>query len=649
MVPWEEFSAEAYGIFVVLGINAICLILYCVLLGWTAATSVSWQDLRASAASWSQQLRYLLCLPCCNSASTKVDAFEARVRHLAEVRRTERGRKSIAVAVHMFAAFAVLNPVALGYYDVEKFADAAFSRNALHQSSVVTGTLCLVLGLGVYAFDHHVTPTTLDVCHCLMLARMVWQASAAIDVYELLGVQTANTVGRLVLAMIIGTPTLTCGLNVFCTFVKSWQYVVLLASMSSEEQAVAKTIYGSAFSLILAEVFVWMNTWLVSSSVQTWSRGMERSRLEAKKASASEVTIKSLLAVLCDAAIVVCENVTLTAPSMHFAHFLQRQPPPDGYLGASLLDFVVQQDRERLHQAIVSSANGGGSPLSVATALSRGSGARLPVRMYCVSFLDHDDRRGYYIGILEVKEAETSILGNLQAWHLAEAAPALELETVRGHSKMRSVSETCSSISAESTGAETALVPLLADGSEVEVWVDLGQSTLPILHASPSVTQIVGPLVYGRSSLCDWVDEDASLVLVQDMFDAFDAYTDSKDESMITANLGRRYLRPMHALRAGIQYATEVTLDFSPSMDAAVDTSNQIPVILRFEKIGVKKASRGNSRSSRSRKSRRLLSSRGAVQEKNSSADVPVGDEEVAFFEAGKERKTAERPESIRL
>eukprot|EP00929_Paragymnodinium_shiwhaense_P023223 TRINITY_DN14597_c0_g1_i1.p1 TRINITY_DN14597_c0_g1~~TRINITY_DN14597_c0_g1_i1.p1 ORF type:complete len:391 (+),score=35.21 TRINITY_DN14597_c0_g1_i1:137-1309(+) len=372
------------------------------------------------------------------------------------------------------------------------------------------------------------------------------------------------------------------------------------------------------------------NTWLVSSTVQSWTRTMERSSLEAKKASASEVTIKSLLAVLCDAAIVVCENVTLTAPSMQFAHFLQRPSPPDGYVGASLLDFVVQPDRERLQQAILSSASGPGTTLSVSVALTRGSGARMPVRMYCISFLDTDDRRGYFIGILEVKEAETSTLGSLQSPFLGQAMPGLELDNVRGHSRMRSVSEACSSVSGESTGSETALVPLmLTHGDEVEVWVDLGKSTLPVLHASSAVTQIVGPLVYGRSGLCDWLDEDASLVLFHDMVEAFDAYTE--DEAKVTANLGRLCLRPLHAVRAGIQYAAEVTVDFGPSMEASEESGNQILAILRFKNVGVKTASRRKSRSSRCRGPRSLSSGRGAVQGQMCTANVG---QEAVFSEA---------------
>eukprot|EP00929_Paragymnodinium_shiwhaense_P101222 TRINITY_DN6413_c0_g1_i2.p1 TRINITY_DN6413_c0_g1~~TRINITY_DN6413_c0_g1_i2.p1 ORF type:complete len:701 (+),score=86.88 TRINITY_DN6413_c0_g1_i2:66-2105(+) len=604
-------SLEACGFLVILVVNGICLVVYSVSLVWSVLTTFQWRDPVAfGVAVFSEWLNLVTLWQRDSHADPKEDAFEKKVAQLADFARIKRCKTAAKMLRHVLAAFSLMLFFGFGFYDLDKLEDESVVYAEFHQNNLTSLVLGFLMTLCLHFWRDHVNSLTFDVFHCLCLGRIVWQDAACPDVFALLERQTATTASRIGLAVLFGTPKVSLSIGVLCSLVKGERYYVLFSSLSPSDQQVAETVHGSYLSILIAELFVCALTWWSSSVVQTCSLTSERSRLEARVASTSEGTIKSLLAVLCDAVMVVDEHLVLTAPSPSLAHLLRcEEPAESSRTKANLVQFVPPADRARVMQQVVSSATVPGTTISVATVLTGSGNYSKDVRMYCVSFLDIYDRPGYVIGVVDGKEPVDSY-GQQQ---LAEDA----IQALRNHhgvflgSPAGEARNAPGSSSVGSTSMESTSVPLLPDGydpSAAEAWLDIGRRTMPVLQATPGMTQIVGPLEPGKSTLFDWLQEDEAGALICNMMDAYHAYADAaKDDPGATAQarLGRVRLRPLHALRAGLQYRADITMEMAENPAAQEHEERglsefeengggllQIPVRLCFENIGMKKASR---------------------------------------------------------
>eukprot|EP00929_Paragymnodinium_shiwhaense_P114446 TRINITY_DN8284_c0_g1_i1.p1 TRINITY_DN8284_c0_g1~~TRINITY_DN8284_c0_g1_i1.p1 ORF type:complete len:675 (-),score=82.66 TRINITY_DN8284_c0_g1_i1:189-2213(-) len=593
-VAREDFPREALGVFMVIGLGIVCVVIYGVRVVRTLVVIFSWENLRAAVASMkSESFRNVLrlCTPWSDS-SQKLDAFERKVRELAEVQRITRCKKASAYFTHIFAAVTVGLFLANGYTDLEKFTDAALAREALHQSSFVTNVLCLAMTLGICMFDKHVGAFAFDAFQCLFISRMIWQAVTSSDVEELLAREAANTTGRMMLAAFVSKPVSTGTLNALCTLVKVWKYFALVASShSSETESVAPPSRIAAAQIIGGQLFIGLGAYLVASLVQFWNHSRERSSLEAQKAAAGEVTIKALLAVMSDAVVVVTQNLLFTTPCMQLAHFLIRQPLCSGYLGCSLLDFMDKHDGETFRQQIADAAMGPGTTLSIATRLVDGAGRHLDVQMYCVAFLNWDDNRGYAIGIQETRDSQELGLGRLDVFQTQQTHNN-GIQAFQGPSTLRSISESGgSSHGSASVAAESTLVPVLAETEAAEMLVDIGQSMIPILHASPGLVHMVGPLVSGQSTLSDCVGQETMWKLWSLVQDFLERVPEPEEEVL----LGRFPVQPSHAVRAGIQYEADVSARVTEEPDD--EDTIQVPVRISLQNVSKKTSRRRMSRS----------------------------------------------------
>eukprot|EP00929_Paragymnodinium_shiwhaense_P074988 TRINITY_DN38349_c0_g1_i2.p1 TRINITY_DN38349_c0_g1~~TRINITY_DN38349_c0_g1_i2.p1 ORF type:complete len:338 (-),score=34.73 TRINITY_DN38349_c0_g1_i2:259-1272(-) len=301
---------------------------------------------------------------------------------------------------------------------------------------------------------------------------------------------------------------------------------------------------------------------------------------------------KSLLAVLCDAVVVVDADLNFRMPSPQIAHFLLRQPPQNCYQGSSFLDFVEQSDRDRIGQQVLSLATGAGTTLSVSTRLIDGNGSAVQVQVYCTCFLDEDDLRWYVLGILEVRDLQTS--PGDRADSIAVDDVTQSMGVIPGFSVLQSVSESGapseSIVSGEST--ETAMVPLTIDHDALVIIINISEPTVPVMKASLQITHMSGPLVYGESSFLEWFRPGDAGDVISDISAAFGAFVEAPSTTTsVVSLLSRISLQPPHAQRAGLRYTMSATVDMTHLLHDDLD-GDVVPVCLRFHDVSVRQKSR---------------------------------------------------------
>eukprot|EP00929_Paragymnodinium_shiwhaense_P021229 TRINITY_DN13904_c0_g3_i1.p1 TRINITY_DN13904_c0_g3~~TRINITY_DN13904_c0_g3_i1.p1 ORF type:complete len:616 (+),score=72.98 TRINITY_DN13904_c0_g3_i1:50-1897(+) len=582
MASLHGFGLEAYCVFAIYAVNVFLLAIYVAAMAWSFVPTFSCDKLRLAAAALLEELVARL-------RRTEETDFERKLRQLAEAKRVEASKWLCAYLLHVFAGLAAILMVTRCRFFIaegSKFEDRAFARAQLHyQNAPVTLLLCFGVTLYMHSFGSRAGPRTLDVCHTLIFAPLIGEISASRHVHMLMSGMVLTTLSRLFLAGCIGSPPCTACLNAIHVIITCMKYLAFLGEMSDAEAELVHASYGKPTRVILFyNVAVGLITWILSILVKGCFINFERSKFQLRAALMREATTKSLQAVVCDAVVNVTEALVLNEPSTHLGHFLVRPPPRGSYEGTSLLDFVQEEDRERVGQQVTSSSVGPGTTLSISTKLIDGNTAPVNVQMYCVSFTDCDDRRGFCIGILEIKSQSGSVdrVDNCVAEAPDGGTPApLDPDVIR------SVSEAADGSIAS---ALSAVVPLVMNAGHLEAAVDLRNPKLPILSTSPSMTMLVGPLEVGSSSLLDWFGSEEGAFVVNLIADALQRYARRREASLAVTNIGRVRLQPRHTIRAGLQYVADVTVDMTDSHSDNMDTKT--PVVLRFSNIGMQKASR---------------------------------------------------------
>eukprot|EP00929_Paragymnodinium_shiwhaense_P021227 TRINITY_DN13904_c0_g2_i1.p1 TRINITY_DN13904_c0_g2~~TRINITY_DN13904_c0_g2_i1.p1 ORF type:complete len:663 (+),score=69.97 TRINITY_DN13904_c0_g2_i1:86-1990(+) len=596
----KDFPTEAYWFFAIRGLNGIFFITYAAIIGWSTGRTSPCIKLRLAVAGLLEEVLHRL------RRTKETDAFEDKVWQLAESQRLERSKWVFACLLHIFAALSGLLlffSVVLLYKEGGKFRDLQFAKVHLLQDAHVM----LVVGFGlciyVRVFERYVCLRSLDVLHIITFAPLLWSLSTSSNIQQLRTRLMLATFGRLFAAGCLGRPSCTACVNVIHSTVTCVKYVTLLADpderCSDIPVGFPMRAYGVAAAPLAVEIAIGACTWVLSILLAGWTTQVERSKLHARAALTRETTTKSLQAVVCDAVVNVSEALVLNEPSTQLGHFLVRPPPDGSFEGASFLDFVQEEDRDRVRQQITSSAVGPGTTLSISTKLIDGSAALVKVQMYCVSFIDCEDRRGYCIGILEIKDASGSPACRVdncitmlppEAPHGAGGPAVLDAEVLRSVSE---VPPATTDGSAESV--TSAVVPLVTDVFVFKACVDVSDAKLRILSTSPSMPMLVGPLEAGRSTLFDWFQHEEATFVVNLIAEAIQRYVvGERAAELAVATIGRVHLQPRHTVRAGVQYVADMSVDLTNSMDGSTDDAGarRTPVGLRFTNVGMQKASR---------------------------------------------------------
>eukprot|EP00929_Paragymnodinium_shiwhaense_P046051 TRINITY_DN23473_c0_g1_i3.p1 TRINITY_DN23473_c0_g1~~TRINITY_DN23473_c0_g1_i3.p1 ORF type:complete len:523 (+),score=105.61 TRINITY_DN23473_c0_g1_i3:415-1983(+) len=495
------------------------------------------------------------------------------------------------------------------YLDFEQFRDVQLARWEVHQSGLVDLFLYFVISMCGWLSPTRVTVRFFDVCHVTVIARICWQACTSDTVYRIFALGLVSSTARLLAALMMGTPALTLCLNMVGSAVKLWSFSGLFVNLDATEQNTVMFVWGGLGDAILREIFMCAATWCVASVMETWNYAAVRSNLELKKSSTSEGTVKSILSVMCDAVVEVDRDLRMTTASTELAKFLLRHPLNDSYKGGSLLEFVESPDRERVKERISTSSIGHGTTVALSTKLIDGSGTALNVQMYCTCFIGIDDCRAYVIGILEVKDPQylNSRADTIPLEDSASAGSFESLQGVRGSGALHAASEHTDSVhTSDSTDSEA--VPLVTGGQDLELWIDLADSSLPVLAATPAITHMAGPECQAGESLLRWLKKPGEAEgLVRELSNAFDRFIANPNESTALAKLNSLHLQPPHARRAKLEYKVQANVNMLSLLEHGMN-GGPVRVCLEFDNVCVKKA-RDKKKSEKKRKRARSSSS----------------------------------------
>eukprot|EP00929_Paragymnodinium_shiwhaense_P096615 TRINITY_DN58260_c0_g1_i1.p1 TRINITY_DN58260_c0_g1~~TRINITY_DN58260_c0_g1_i1.p1 ORF type:complete len:231 (+),score=18.67 TRINITY_DN58260_c0_g1_i1:56-748(+) len=219
----QDASPEVYSMWFLLGINSICIIISASVHVYGAYGSAPrLLELLPRAASKLHHCLHGLKHYCGISHSHIEDPFEAKVWALVKEARVKRGQFAGRIFTHVGIVISLAAWVFFGYYDLSVFGDKERLHWQLHQSDVPALVIFHALAIVIWLWPHLVSEWVMDLGHALYIGRLCWQVSASESVYQFLWLEHTNGALRFLAALGIGTPSVTLGLNVACSFSKQW-------------------------------------------------------------------------------------------------------------------------------------------------------------------------------------------------------------------------------------------------------------------------------------------------------------------------------------------------------------------------------------------------------------------------------------------
>eukprot|EP00929_Paragymnodinium_shiwhaense_P103137 TRINITY_DN6641_c0_g1_i7.p1 TRINITY_DN6641_c0_g1~~TRINITY_DN6641_c0_g1_i7.p1 ORF type:complete len:619 (-),score=50.73 TRINITY_DN6641_c0_g1_i7:412-2268(-) len=592
-----SYALEKYGSWVALLVNLVCLGIYgfamsrqVLPLSWTSSSGLCSGGLASNMRAWEKSVRLYF------KSRRSDDPFDRKVLQLVREARIERGRKFTRCSVHILAPVLVLSlrHIVIRGDGWQVFDDAEYAWHILHQSLFLHLTLGMVMCTSCWLFSARTTGTTYQVWHCLLMARLCWQAVTCTSVYQMFGQDNVNVAVRFIGCLFFGTPKVTLGLNVIYATLKSITYRNLYLALSDPEKDIVAFIWGREIGATNTEVFFCGALWACNAVVEAWSYATVRANLEAKKSSTSEETVKSILVVMCDAVVTVDGGLVLDKPNSDLAHFLVRHPPNNSYKGVSFQEFIGSSDRQRVQEQLTTSSLTPGKAISLTTNLIDGNGAALNVQMYCTCFIDIYGDRAYVIGILEVKDPSYEI-GRQDRFEVVGAEMLQDkdntLQGLRGTGALHAASEPDRADTSSLPSGGSTVTLLTVDHNNFEVFLDLGAPGWPIISTSLKMRQLSGP-VTGKRAFVEWLLGSELADVCGRITEAFEQFR-NHGATHEHASLGRFGFQPPHAKQAGLEFAATVDLDMSP---AAVPGVSGTPACLRFYGVQQREARRKKRR-----------------------------------------------------
>eukprot|EP00929_Paragymnodinium_shiwhaense_P045254 TRINITY_DN23141_c0_g1_i3.p1 TRINITY_DN23141_c0_g1~~TRINITY_DN23141_c0_g1_i3.p1 ORF type:complete len:619 (-),score=95.04 TRINITY_DN23141_c0_g1_i3:309-2165(-) len=583
---FKDISPETLSIWVVLGLNALNLLVYASLQVYRARRACPTLDQLwlVSAAKWNlwvDGVKHYF------GAVDKLDAFERKVRELAAEARVQRGRTTSRIGSHIGAALSIFMVLGFQYYNLRIWFDVDRARWELHQSNFLQLTVCSAVSTLCSMYPAKMTACTFHLWHALIFCRLCWQVTTTDSLYQLFALEQTQGGLRFFSALGLGTPAVTLALNMTCSWSKVWMYHTHYVSLAAAEREFVFCFWGDIRTFFIHEIFLCATAWAVSTILDVWNYSSVRSGLRAKASSTSEQTVKSMLVVLCDAVVTVDERLEFDNAGTEIAQFLLRQPLNNSYQGMSFLDLVEEADRERVRQQITSTLIGHGTTLSVSARLVDGNGSLLTVQMYCTCFIDIDDCRAYIIGILELKDPTSNVRQDTISLENVNDS----IKGARGSGTLHTSVEWDRDSFKSVMSVESALVPLVGEEDELEIWIDLAAETIPIVDVSRLVRTMTGPESCIGVSFLDWLKHAEAAEVVQRISDGFSEFMKNPQEAVPLADLGEFHLRPPHAVRAGLEYVTKMRMDMTRLRENGT-ADGPMCVCLRPDDIAVQKLAR---------------------------------------------------------
>eukprot|EP00929_Paragymnodinium_shiwhaense_P090870 TRINITY_DN50963_c1_g1_i1.p1 TRINITY_DN50963_c1_g1~~TRINITY_DN50963_c1_g1_i1.p1 ORF type:complete len:633 (-),score=93.18 TRINITY_DN50963_c1_g1_i1:367-2265(-) len=593
-----DSQSERWGLYVALGSNLACLLVYLAVFSISTCAPVrSCAQLGSAAAAkfhvWLDMVRQY-----CASRESE-SAFDRKVRVLAAEARVQRLRNACPYGVHICGALSICTMLLFSYYDPAKWQDSYRIWWELHQSPFALLTLTFMMAMFGWLWPSRIRGTTLNIYHTVVFARLCWQCGTCESVYQLFASDHLSVGVRFFAAVTVGKPAFTFGINVAYSILKVAVVSKLYAALSSEENDFVNQYWGGEYTYVINEMFLFMALWCVSAVVDAWNFSSVRANLKAQTLSTSEVTVKAILVVLCDAVVTVDKDLAFCSDAMEIASFLVRSPLNSSYKGVSLLELVEEDDRERVRERITTAQMGHGTTLSLSARLIDGNGNPLNVQMYCTCFIDISDCRAYVIGILEVKD---SMYDNQRQDTLAINCYEEAWNGIRGSGALHSASEPDRDSFVSVETEESVNVPLMSDADGMEIWVDIAEpsGSMPVVNTNFSARAIGGPHSVVGVSFLEWLRPNNAAEVVTSIAAAWDRFQEGVENSQ-APDLGWWHLRPPHAMRAGLEYKARMTLDLTRVVRNDVFDA-QICICICCEDIGVQKLKRNQMKKKKNRK-----------------------------------------------
>eukprot|EP00929_Paragymnodinium_shiwhaense_P026552 TRINITY_DN15782_c0_g3_i6.p1 TRINITY_DN15782_c0_g3~~TRINITY_DN15782_c0_g3_i6.p1 ORF type:complete len:670 (-),score=100.73 TRINITY_DN15782_c0_g3_i6:190-2199(-) len=601
-----DLPAEAYAVYMFIALGIACVLLYVVIY----CRSLPQRLNSCALSAWGLWAEFKLWLhdwwsPLEKEARSEAAALRYTIRRLAEDERVQRGKLLMDTGVHVMAIVTLYNFVHLWRSFGSHFAAAPF-KDLIHHGHLVSSILTFAYCLYIQIFADSLTAMKFDVIHGLLIGRIFWECVTSDDAGHLLAEEVIHIAVRMALAVLVGRPTLTLCLNVAAGLAKYVTYTRLLAGLSPLAAETITSIAGSPSHVLLNDAHVWVAAWTVSMAVQAWDTATVRSRLAA---SVGAQNTKALASIMCNAVVNVDENLELADASLQFADFLLRRPPNNTYKGVSLLQFVVEEERQHTRQQIRTTSSTSGTPLSITTKLVDGNGSHLDVRMYCIASVEEDGGIKYVIGLSEVVADPALARVSEQVAEAPESADGLGV--LRGFATPQAAfdeeSET-SSISASSMASTVAPMGT-ADAAALEAWVDMSHALLPVTQTNAAMSHIIGPSESDRSTLSDWAPDMAAYLV-----EAFETYMRGPKDAGTEVSLGKVQLAPTLPQPVGmrVRYNASATADFSKVREA-YETDRRHLVHLRFRNLEMKLVYEGLAEGRAAGSSTMTLSSKDAL------------------------------------
>eukprot|EP00929_Paragymnodinium_shiwhaense_P000062 TRINITY_DN10018_c0_g1_i6.p1 TRINITY_DN10018_c0_g1~~TRINITY_DN10018_c0_g1_i6.p1 ORF type:complete len:623 (+),score=54.32 TRINITY_DN10018_c0_g1_i6:102-1970(+) len=580
-----ELDSETHLTLLLSAGNFICIAIY---IGVGACAVSSWKSCSGVQCSMFSR---------CKAGVTRVlqswrvpqSRFEHKVQKLIVEARRQRALVFFRATLHILVALFVCWHILVARVGAAESLEAAGMRLRSRRKIHASGSLLLVGSMLFWFFPQLCTGKVLHVFEALYFVALCQGEVGANRVTLLTSVEAWDLGGgRFLAAIIVGTPASTGFFNALFVAFKMSRYV----QASTEEARMVSE--GNVVDLPMAifrELFGCMVLWLVSKCVWIGNDLSVRAELKAKQSSAGETTVNSILAVLCDAVVNVNKDLLFRTPAANLGQYFLQHPACLSHSGRALLDLVEERDRNRVREQIAVSLVGGGSTLSVATSLLHRNGSLVKVQMYCTCFLEIDDERAYVIGILETKDANHhNTLGRPDAIDMD--SPEESLSTFRGRGALHLAASENDGDTFEAgtqSGTSTVSLPMIANESELELVIDLGPATLPILTASTAMKSITGPLPVGSCSFLGFLSPSQAPDVVRRISAILGEFAENQAAARPTeptADVATIFLRTPHARRAGFEYKVDMSIDMS-ALAAWSPDDPHVSVCLRFSNVRV--------------------------------------------------------------
>eukprot|EP00929_Paragymnodinium_shiwhaense_P069694 TRINITY_DN3515_c0_g1_i1.p1 TRINITY_DN3515_c0_g1~~TRINITY_DN3515_c0_g1_i1.p1 ORF type:complete len:521 (+),score=93.18 TRINITY_DN3515_c0_g1_i1:124-1686(+) len=456
------------------------------------------------------------------------------------------------LAFHVFALW-LLCDMLVGRFDELLDVARGGHRSDFRYATCITGRVVpCMLSLYFILVPEHSTPTARQVLQAVLACYIVSQVVRAESIEALKNKEAMHAMASQSAALLAGSPILTTTLATLTCAARVGIYMMLLGEANDEELQRYASLLGEehAVSYVFEHIAVSMACVFMASVLEHTLLEGALASLREQASYQVQKTVKSLLAVLCDAVVCTDENFVLTEPCFALANTLLRQTPGKSYEGDSFLDFLEESDRVRVQGHFAEASVG--IAQSIISRMVDGNGAVLKMQLYCVPYDIHGKRRH----IIGVKEGDGSSPNDTMPLQ-----PSRVLFEAYRSRRWRPRYGSAEASTAGSDSTTTSATSSVESKEDAEAYIRL--SSMEVVTWNAAFTMLCGPEQEQGFLFTDWlVSRQAERFprVVRRICEKFmNKQSDPEDPTMI--RLGTVTLQPPQAKLADLKYNVEVHLD----------------------------------------------------------------------------------------